>query len=253
MLKKYVNLFGIFIDDIPLSRAVGLARTSLVSGESRVFFTPNLEMLEGARKSKEIRNLLNSASILLPDGIGVLLTSQLLDTPIANKVAGIDFGEGLIDLAELEGKRIFLLGGRTGVAKKAAKNILKKHPKLKICGIHNGYFENEDEIIAKIKISAPDILIVCMGFPRQERFVVSHKKDFENIKVIACLGGAIDIWSGKKKRAPAFLQKSRLEWAWRTVIEPKRALRLAKSLSVLAFALGNKFQKLVNNKSIKVK
>ena len=106
MLKKYVNLFGIFIDDIPLSRAVGLARTSLVSGESRVFFTPNLEMLEGARKSKEIRNLLNSASILLPDGIGVLLTSQLLDTPIANKVAGIDFGEGLIDLAELEGKRI---------------------------------------------------------------------------------------------------------------------------------------------------
>ena len=253
MLKKYVNLFGLCIDDIPLSRAVGLARTSLHSAEQRIFFTPNLEMLEAARKSDEIKVLLNSASILLPDGVGVLLASRLSDTPIANKVAGIDFGEELIALAEREKKSIFLLGGRAGVAKKAAKNLLKKHPDLKICGIHNGYFENEDEVVLKIQKSEPDILIVCMGFPRQEEFVSNHKDQFSNVNVIACLGGALDVWSGKKKRAPTLLQRAHLEWAWRTLLEPKRALRLVKSLPALTFALENKFQKLVNNKSIKAK
>ena len=253
MLKKYVNLFGIYIDDIPISRALGLARTSLYSKGQRIFFTPNLEMLEGARKNEGIRETLNSASVLLPDGVGVLLASRLTDTPIANKVAGIDFGEKLIALSEREEKSIFLLGGRRGVAKKAAKNLIKKYPNLKICGIHNGYFENEDELVLKIQQSQPDILIACMGFPIQESFVIRHKEDFQNIKIITCLGGALDVWSGKKKRAPEFLQRAHLEWAWRTALEPKRVLRLIKSLPVLAFALGNKFQKLVNNKSIKVK
>lgn len=253
MFKKYVDLFGLRIDNISLMRAMALARASLHLGEQRIFFTPNLEMLEGARKNEGIRETLNSASVLLPDGIGVLLASNLLQTPLKTKIAGIDFGEKLIALSEREEKSVFLLGGRDGVAKKAAKNLIKKYPNLKICGIHNGYFENEDEIVRKINNSAPDVLIVCMGFPMQESFVIKHKKDFENIKVITCLGGALDVWSGKKVRAPEFLQKVHLEWAWRTVIEPKRALRLAKSLPVLAFALGNKFQKLVSNKSIKVK
>ena len=251
MLKKYVNLFGIYIDDIPISRALGLARVSLHSGEQRIFFTPNLEMLEGARKNEGIRETLNSASVLLPDGVGVLLASRLTDTPIANKVAGIDFGEKLIALAEKEEKSVFLLGGRRGVAKKAAKNLIKKYPNLKICGIHNGYFENEDEIVRKINNSVPDVLIVCMGFPMQESFVIKHKKDFENIKVITCLGGALDVWSGKKVRAPEFLQKVHLEWAWRTALEPKRAIRLAKSLPSLAAALEYRFSKILSNKRIK--
>ena len=253
MLKKYVDLFGLRIDNISLMRALALARASLHSGEQRIFFTPNLEMLEGARKSEEIRETLNSASVLLPDGIGILLASNLFQTPLRTQIAGIDFGEKMIALAEKEEKSVFLLGGHPGVAKKAAKNLLIKHPNLKICGIHNGYFENEDEVVQKINKSAPDILIVCMGFPRQESFVVRHEEDFQNIKVITCLGGALDVWSGKKARAPEFLQKAHLEWAWRTVIEPKRALRLIKSLPVLAFALGDKFQKLVGNKSIKAK
>ena len=253
MLKKYVNLFGVKIDDISLLRATMLARTSLRDGEGRIFFTPNLEMLEMARKNGEIRDLLNSASVLLPDGEGVLLTSRLMKTPIKNKVAGIDFGESLVALAEKEGKSVFLLGAKEGVAKNAAKNLINRFPNLKICGIHSGYFSSEEEvdIIAKIKRANPDILIVCMGFPRQERFVVKHKSELESIKVVACLGGALDVWSGRKKRAPKFIRNARLEWLWRTAIEPKRALRLAKSLPVLAFALGNKFQKNVNNKSIK--
>ena len=241
MLKKTVNLFGIEITDISLSRSIELARVSLLSGESRVFFTPNLEMLQEARKSKEIRDTLNRASVLLPDGVGVLMVSKIVGTQIENKVAGIDFGEKLLALAEKENATVFLLGGKTGVAKKAAIRLLKKHPKLKICGIHCGYFneDQESEIVKKIKRANPDILIVCMGFPKQEHFVCQHKNDFLDIKVITCLGGAIDVWSGRKKRAPKIWQKAHLEWAWRIMGDPRRTVRFVSSLPALFHAAWN--------------
>lgn len=241
MLQKKVNLFGIDIDDISLARATEIARTSILGGESRVFFTPNLEFLEGARKSEEIKRILNSASILLPDGAGVLLASKIAGTPIKNKVAGIDFGEEVISLCEKESKSVFLLGGKSGIVKKGAKNLKKKHPNLKICGIHNGYYKKEDEcaLIKKIQRAKPDVLIVCTGFPKQERFVYEHKNDLSQVKVIACLGGAIDIWAGRKKRAPKVLRKAHLEWLWRIAGEPWRAKRFISSLPTLFYAARN--------------
>ena len=242
MFEKRVNLFGLEIDDISLVRAKELAKVSLLGGDARVFFTPNLEMLEEARKNEEIKKILNSASVLLPDGAGVLLVSKILDTPIENKAAGIDFGEELIALCEKENKKLFLLGGANGIAKNAAQNLIKKHPNLKICGIHNGYFQKEDEseVIKKIQCANPDVLIVCMGFPKQERFVYEHKKDLAKIKVITCLGGALDIWAGKKRRAPKVLQKIHLEWLWRILGEPRRVKRFFSSLPALFHAFGIK-------------
>ena len=239
MLQKKVNLFGLKIDDISKDRALELAKLSLRGGDKRIFFTPNLEMLEKVRKDEKTRRILNSAQVLLSDGIGVLLVSRLLGNPIENKVAGIDFGKCLIALAEREGASIFLLGGAQGVAKKAAKNLLKRHKNLKISGIHNGYFENEDEIIRKIQKLNPDILIVCMGFPKQEQFVFKHKQELSNIKVITCLGGAIDVWSGEKKRAPVMLQNINLEWLWRISSEPCRIKRFVVSLPALFYAIWN--------------
>lgn len=239
MLQKKVNLFGLEIDDISKDRVLELAKLSLKGGDKRIFFTPNLEMLEKVRKDEKTRRILSSAQVLLPDGTGVLLASKFLGAPIENKVAGIDFGEGLIALAEREGASIFLLGGANGVAKRAAKNLLKKHKNLKISGIHNGYFENEDEIIQKIQRADPDILIVCMGFPKQENFIFKYKKELSNIKVITCLGGAIDVWSGRKMRAPSLLRKAHLEWLWRIVGEPHRIARFVSSLPALFYALRN--------------
>lgn len=239
MLQKKVNLFGLEINDISKGRVLELANLSLKGGDKRIFFTPNLEMLEKARKNHETRRILNSAHLLLPDGAGVLLASRFLGTPIENKVAGIDFGEGLIALAEREGASIFLLGGANGVAKRAAKNLLKKHKNLKISGIHNGYFENEDEIIQKIQRADPDILIVCMGFPKQEKFVFKYKKELSNVKVITCLGGALDVWSGRKMRAPSVVRKIHLEWFWRIAGEPRRIGRFISSLPALFYAMRN--------------
>lgn len=241
MFEKRVNLFGLLIDDISLSRAIEIARVSFISSGQRVFFTPNLEMLEGARKSDETNKILNSASVLLPDGAGVLLASRFVGTPIKNKVAGIDFGEELISLCEKGEKSIFLLGASHQVVKKAAKKLIKKHPKLKICGIHNGYFKKDEEatVISKIQRANPDVLLVCMGFPKQERFVYEHKNELSGVKVIACLGGALDIWSGRKRRAPDIIKKVHLEWLWRILSEPRRVPRFVSSLPVLFYAVWN--------------
>lgn len=245
MFQKRVNLFGLWVDDVSLLRAVEMARTSFLSGERRIFFTPNLEMLEMARRDGKIRDVLNFATVSLPDGDGLLLASRLVDAPVGIKVAGIDFGEGLIDLCERESKKVFLLGGGAGVAKKAAKKLIKRHPKLKICGIHHGYFPKEEEslIIKKIQSSSPDVLIVCAGFPKQEKFVYDHRDDLDFIRVIACLGGALDIWSGKKIRAPEFVRRARLEWLWRILSEPHRAKRFIASLPALFCAAGIKIKK----------
>ena len=170
-----------------------------------------------------------------------MLASRFMGKPIKNKVAGIDFGEELIALCEKEEKSLFLIGGASGVAKKSAKKLLKKHPNLKICGIHHGYFDKDDEnaVIKKIQRANPDVLIVCMGFPRQERFVYEHKADLNNIKVIACLGGAIDIWAGLKLRAPDIIQKIHLEWLWRIIGEPWRVKRFVSSLPALFYSIKN--------------
>ena len=241
MLQKKTNLFGVKIDDISFIRALELARTSFVSGEGRVFFTPNLEMLDAARRCDDIRRMLNSASVLLPDGAGVLLASRFMGKPIKHRVAGIDFGEELIALCEREEKSIFLLGSGEGVAKKAAQNLIKNHPKLNVCGIHTGFFapDEEDAIIEKIQNSSPNVLIVCMGFPRQEKFVCKHREDFSEINVIACLGGALDVWAGRKKRAPKSVQRVHLEWLWRIMNEPRRAKKFVLSLPTLFHALRN--------------
>ena len=245
MFQKRVDLFGLCVDDISLTRAVELVKISFLSGDKRVFYTPNLEMLEGARRNEETKKILNSASVLLPDGEGLLLASRLMGEAIQNKVSGIDFGEELIALCKEEGKSVFLLGGAPSIAKKAAKKLIKKHPKLNICGIHDGYFSSRDEgaLIKKIQRAEPDALIVCMGFPKQEKFVYEHRNDFRDVKVIACLGGALDVWSGKKTRAPDIVQRARLEWLWRILCDPRRAKRFVISLPALFYAAGIKMKK----------
>lgn len=241
MLKKRVKLFGVYIDDVDMDVATALAKASLHGGRARVFFTPNFEMLAEARRSREIRELLNSSSVNLCDGTGVKLVAKFVGKTVENRVAGIDFGERLLFLAEKEGARVFLLGGEKGVAKKAKSELSKKHPELNICGAHHGYFcelEN-DGICDMINKSGADILIVCRGFPQQERFVIENREKLKNIKVFACLGGALDVWSGDIDRAPEGVRKLNCEWLWRIANEPRRAKRFLSSLPLLFYAICN--------------
>lgn len=238
MSQKRVNLFGLNIDDISIDEALGIVKNALLKGEQSVFFTPNLEMLSLSRKNHIIKGLLNSATAHLPDGFGLKVVGFLLRKPIKNTVPGIDLGKNTLVLAETLGAGVFLLGGAQGVAERAATRIKKEHPKINICGVQHGFFDKHERerVVERIKRSGAQILIVCMGFPRQESFVFAHKRELSGIKVFLCLGGSLDVWAGDVERAPVILRRAHLEWLWRIVCEPCRVKRFASSLAPLCEA-----------------
>ena len=239
MLQKRVNLFGLWVDDISLGEAEERVQSVFHGSGAISVVTPNLEILHGARMSAGARAALNSADLSLPDGVGISIVAYLLGQRIENRVAGIDFGERLLALCEKEGKSVYLLGGRDGVAEKAANNLLRKHKNLKICGTHNGFFDDSEfgRICSQINVCAPDVLLVCRGFPRQEKFVMLSRSALPTVKVFACLGGSLDVWAGDIERAPETFRKCGLEWLWRIACEPERARKFALSLTTLALAL----------------
>ena len=192
-----------------------------------VIFTPNPQMLLQASNSKRKSKLLNSADINIPDGIGVVIASKLTNGKIKKRISGIDIAEEILSLSQKFGYKIFLLGAEKGTAKKAAKNIKKRFPKIKICGTHHGYFnksgKDNDALIKTINQTSPDIIFVCMGYPMQEEWIIKNADKIKSAKVFIGLGGSLDVWSGKIHRAPAPFKIFGLEWLYRTVKEPKRA------------------------------
>lgn len=204
-------------------------------------FTPNPEMLLGARKDPALSAILNSADLLLPDGIGIKIASHIMERPIPERISGIDTALDILRLAEARGLSVFLLGGKEGTADKAAKNLKSLLPRLNICGTHHGYFEKSGEkntaVIEKIRSASPDILFVCFGFPLQEDWICKNSSALPSVRVSMGLGGSLDVWSGEKKRAPKFIQRVGFEWLWRSVLEPKRLKIFLEIPEFLYFAL----------------
>lgn len=230
-----IKLFGVKIDNVTKEEAVHRALRD--EGEPCVVFTPNALMLEHCRRDATLAALLNRASLSLPDGAGLVWAAQKAGTPLAQRVAGIDFGSSLLLCAERAGLRVFLLGGGAGIAEQASEALQKKYPRLCICGTTWGYFKRTGEenrgVVSYIRACRPDILFVCMGFPVQERWVVENLHHLTDIRTIACLGGSLDVWSGELQRAPAWMSRAGLEWLWRMLRQPRRFAALPKLLSFL--------------------
>ena len=185
-----------------------------------------------AQKDARFKEVLNSADLLLPDGIGVVIASRILGAPLSERITGIDTGEFILKLASARSIPVFLLGAKPGVAERAATEIKARYPNIKIAGTHHGYFNKSgaenDEIIRCIKNSGARILFVCFGAPIQEKWIFENKGCLKSIKLYIGLGGAFDVWSKDVRRAPQALQIIGLEWLWRIIKEPHRAGFLLK-------------------------
>ncbi len=223
-----IYLYGVKIDDVGLDEAAELAL-----GEREDPFwvvTPNALMLDACRGDDRCRDLLNRASLSLADGAGVLLAARRRGTPLRERVAGIEFGEKILDLAAKRGLRVFLLGGGDGVAQKAAQALALRYEDLRVCGTYWGYFEKTGEddrrVMQMLRAARPDILFVCFGFPMQERWIADHVGQMDGIRVVAGLGGSLDVWSGRLRRAPRIVSSMGMEWLWRMAREPRRLKQL---------------------------
>lgn len=198
--------------------------------------TPNAEFGLMARRDKLFRDVLNGSQLVLPDGIGVIYASRIVGSRVPHRVAGADFAQTLCGAMAKEGMRLFLLGAKPGVAEAAAENLKNAYPGLLIAGTKDGYFRDDREAVAAVAESGADAAFICLGAPKQERFMAKYDAELTP-PVLVGLGGTLDVLAGKVSRAPVFFQKAGLEWFYRLVKEPKRVGRMARLPLYLWYAL----------------
>ncbi len=237
------KILGVELDDVSLEEADRLIIAHLKHGsEFATVFTPNSDIIERCRRDKSgsLLALYNSASLSVPDGIGVVKASRLLKTPLTERVAGIELAERLLQSAAEAQISVYFLGGADGIAEKAAKEMQRRTGKLQIVGTHGGYFEKcgdaNDCVIADIAKSGAKLLFVCLGAPEQEKWISENAVLLAEAGVLCAvgLGGSFDVWSGKVKRAPRIVRSLGLEWLFRSLSSPKRIGRIG---SVLSFSV----------------
>ncbi len=222
-----IDVMGLKFDSMTMDEALSRAEALLRGEKAAYVVTPNAEIAYEALHDGQLREMLNGADLMLPDGAGVVLASKLLRTPVKQKVAGVDFAAGLLGILERNGQSLYLLGGKTGIGELAAQKMLEAHPQLRIAGIADGYFQDEAPVIAKINASGADALFVCLGAPKQERFMVQHQQEL-HVHLMAGLGGSLDAFAGTVQRAPAWMIRLNLEWLYRLIREPKRFRRMLR-------------------------
>ena len=237
---KKIQIRGLSFDNVTMEKAIALAAQALKQNKRISIFTPNAEIAQLAAENEEIRNLLNRADILLPDGAGILLAAKIAKTPLTQKVAGVDFGENILKLAAQEEYPIFFLGGKPGIAELAAEKQKEKLSALSVVGTWDGYFEKSgaenDAVLRAVNESGAKILFVCFGAPAQEKWIDENKAKLPNVRLLMGLGGSLDVYAGAVRRAPAFLIRARLEWLYRLLQDPKRLGRMMKIPKYIAGA-----------------
>jgi len=237
-----INIHNILIHNVTMQEAVALVQKWVTEDSVHTIFTPNSEIIMQAQRNPDLKNVLNNADLLIPDGAGVVLASKILKRPLKEKVSGVDLVKNLF--AETAGKNVsfFILGGEPGVAEMAAVNIISEYGKVNIKGYAHGYFkpEEEDSLIEEINRANPDILLVGLGSPKQEFWIFNN---MYRLKCRVCIGvgGSIDIFAGKVTLTPEFIRKAGFEWLDRLIRQPKRFKRMLDLPRFMLLTLKKRF------------
>lgn len=192
--------------------------------------TPNVDHIVRLEKDEELQKVYKNASLILTDGKPLIWISKWYKTPIKEKISGSDLFPRVCQLAANKNYKMYLLGAAEGVADTAAKNLMKKYPGLNVVGTYSppfGFEKNEQEmnkIKTQIQAVHPDILIVGLGCPKQEKFMYYHCKEL-GVPISFGLGASIDFEAGNIKRAPKWMSNHGLEWLYRFSKEPKRLFK----------------------------
>jgi len=209
-----IDIFGVKIDNLTMDEALKRIKGFVV--------LPYSEFIVRAQKDEEFRNILNSADFCLCEGKGLWLMARFLKKPIKEPISGVDL------IHNLRG-RIFLLGGKEGVAKKVKEKL-----NTKVVGTEHGH-QDLKKVIKKINKAKPEILLVGLGSPKQEKWIYENLAKMPSVKMAVGVGGAFDFISGRVKRAPKFLQKIGLEWLWRLILQPWRIKRVFEGVFGLSW------------------
>ncbi|BBO68073.1 acetyl-mannosamine transferase [Desulfosarcina alkanivorans] len=199
----------------------------LLKKQPEYVVTPNAQHIVLLQKDAAFYQIYRQAFLVVPDGVPLLWSAKLLGTPLQGRVNGTDLFERLCQVSAEKGFRVFLLGGRPGAAKAAARLLQSRNPDLEIVGTHcppYGFENSQEElrlINSKIKTLDPDILFVGLGAPKQEKWIYSNCQEI-GVPISIGIGVSFELVSGMVKRAPKPMQQLGLEWLFRLFMEPRR-------------------------------
>lgn len=224
---KKVPILNVMVDSVTMDEAVAIVENCIQEGKTSLIATANAEMIMMANQDTDLNRILNNADLVVPDGAGTVWAARQLGFSMPERVAGFDLVQNLLARAAQRGTRIFFLGSAPGVAEMAKAAAEKKYPGVCIIGVRDGYFskEQEAELIREIQVAKPDLLLVALGVPRQEKWMKQHLHELK-VPVSIGVGGTLDVMAGVVKRAPVWMQKAKLEWLYRGMLQPKRIGRL---------------------------
>ena len=225
-MPRSISFFGIEIRNTVMDEALDWAVDRVRGGERSLLAFVNPDCLNIAWNNSEYREVLENADRVLPDGIGIHLGCRVKGTRLADNLNGTDLFPRLCDRASQEGLSIYLLGARPGIAAETARVMKKRYPTLKFAGTMHGFFADDEnaEVIEKINASGADILLVATGAPRQELWLARNAAALKPTLRMG-VGGLFDFYSGRIRRAPAWVRELGMEWVWRLLMEPRRLWR----------------------------
>lgn len=230
-----MQVLGYPVDAIPPADALARVQSAIEQRTSLHVVTLNAEMAVQGQTDPELEAILKRSQLVLPDGSGVVWAIRRQGKPAA-KLAGVDFLGHVAAWCAGAGKRLYLFGAADGVAVQAAETLCKRYPGLQIAGVRSGFFSAEEEpaLIESIRETAPDVLMVALGVPRQEKWIAKHGGSLQ-VPVMMGVGGSFDVLASRVKRAPKVFQRLHLEWLFRLLQEPWRWRRMMSTLPWFAW------------------
>ncbi|MGI6345007.1 MAG: WecB/TagA/CpsF family glycosyltransferase [Bacillota bacterium] len=226
-MSERVKILGTAVDVLTMESAVQRIAAMVEQGSSAQVVTANAEILYMAQRDPALYLVLHDAGLVTADGMGVVLASRILGRPLPERVAGCDLVYALAGHGAKIGWNFYLLGAKPEVVEAAVQQLRQLYPLIQIVGWHHGYFSADETsaLLAEIKASKPDILLVAMGAPKQDIWL--HENLSKTGAAVGIgVGGSFDILAGTAERAPLWMQRAGLEWLFRLLKEPSRIGRM---------------------------
>lgn len=217
-----VDILGVGFDRVALVDAVAEIERRLDDGERTFVITANPEFVMLCRQDREVAAIASRADLVVPDGTGVVVAARLLGDPLPGRAPGRLLVDRLAALASERGLSLFLLGAGAGIAERAAARLRLRHPELRVAGTYAGSADDDGDVVPRIRVAAPDIVLVAFGMPRQERWIARNLEALPSLKIAVGVGGSLDYLAGAAKAPPAIVHAVGLEWLWRLLRDPKR-------------------------------
>jgi N-acetylglucosaminyldiphosphoundecaprenol N-acetyl-beta-D-mannosaminyltransferase len=259
MAKGRIKILSVGADRLTQKQALEKIGLFLSSEKGHHVVTLNSEMAVQAEKDAELREAVNSADLVVADGMGILQAASFIQArsgrfwtdagllfctwltatffpqkvrdALPEKISGIDLLSAICASPFMEGRSVYLLGAEEGIAEQAGKALEKAHPLLWIAGAEAGLIssissEDNAQLLQRINAASPDVLFVALGVPKQEKWIRANLERMPSVRIAMGVGGAFDVIAGKLPRAPRWMQERGLEWLWRLGLQPRRLPRI---------------------------